>query len=206
MRRLSRLRPTMIAMGLAATLVNTVQAETVFTKKISYFQISGRTADDLDRELERRGPYTSSTGTRHPGATRIKFGGDITYVERDGRCRIQSARVTVSAHIILPRWTNRKRAPNSLGLVWDTLSRDIKRHEERHAEIAKQHATALEHSLTDMRSRRTCEELQQQVDLVSQEAIEAHDRDQARFDRSEAVNFEKRMIRLLENRIKSNSP
>lgn len=197
--------PVVIALALACALGQTARAETVFTKKITYFQIGGKTADDLDRELERRGPYTSSTGMRHPGATKIKFGGDITYAEQNGRCRIQSARVTVSAQIILPNWKNRRQASASLGLVWDTLSRDIKRHEERHAEIARQHALTLEKTLLGLGTRQTCDELQRQVDVVSAEAIDAHDRDQNRFDRSEAINFESRMIRLLENRLNSNS-
>lgn len=195
----------MTLLALLAFPAEAVHAETVFNKKITYFQIGGRTAEELDRELERRGPYASATGARHPGATRIKFGGDITYVEHPGRCAVQAARVTVSAHIILPRWSNRKRAPNSLGLIWDTLSRDIKRHEERHAEIAKQHAQALEKSLVAMRARKTCEEVQKAVDKMTEEAVNTHDRDQMRFDRAEAVNFERRMIRMLETRMGNTS-
>ncbi len=111
MRRVPSMLPVVIALALACAVGQAARAETVFTKKITYFQIGGKTADDLDRELERRGPYTSSTGLRHPGATKIKFGGDITYAEQNGRCRIQSARVTVSAQIILPKWKNRRKPP-----------------------------------------------------------------------------------------------
>ncbi len=195
------LRVSTLALAVMSLGLQPAAAETVFNKKISYFKIAGRTAADLDRELERRGPFTSSTGSRHPGATKIKFGGDITYVERNGRCSVQSAQVTLSVNLILPKWSNRKQADRRLGLIWDTLSRDIKRHEERHAEIARQHAQALDKALVGIRPRATCAEVQAAVDELTEAAIDAHDRDQIRFDTSEAVNFERRMIRMLEGRL-----
>ncbi|MGV8936759.1 MAG: DUF922 domain-containing Zn-dependent protease [Allorhizobium sp.] len=177
-----------------------VTAETITNKSIRYFQISGRTADDLDRELSRRGPLTESTRSRHPGATRIKFGGELTYVEHDHRCAIGTAQVTLSTEIILPRWKNRGKADKQLGLIWDTLSSDIKRHEERHAEIARQHARTLEKALKGLRPLRTCAALEAKVATITQDHIEAHDAAQMRFDRIEAINFDRRMMRLLEYR------
>ncbi len=82
----------------------TAMAEPIINKTYSYFRIGGRTAEDLDKELENRGPLTRGTGHRHPGATEIKFGGDVTYVESGGRCSVGGARVTLRTHIILPRW------------------------------------------------------------------------------------------------------
>ncbi|NKF33943.1 peptidase, partial [Pseudomonas sp. BGM005] len=43
--------------------------------------------------------------------------------------------------------------------------------------------------------------MQELVSNESARGIEEHDRQQARFDRVEAVNFQKRMLRLLNNRI-----
>ena len=65
------------AAALWLALSGTTEAETIVRKSISYFQIGGTTAEELDRELERRGPMTRASGSRHPGATQIKFGGDL---------------------------------------------------------------------------------------------------------------------------------
>jgi predicted secreted Zn-dependent protease len=176
-------------------------AEPVITKTYSYFRIGGRTADDLDRELDRRGPLTHTTGHRHPGATEIKFGGDVTYVEKGGRCAIGSTHVTLRTHVILPRWTNRYRAPADLGFIWDTLSMDIKRHEERHAEIARTHARLLERTLLELRPERSCELLEKRVAETTKALLEGHDLQQARFDQVEAANFDARMMRLLQYRL-----
>ncbi|MFB2552122.1 DUF922 domain-containing Zn-dependent protease [Ensifer soli] len=185
----------------AAVLPASARADMVATKTFSYFAVHGSTAEELDRGLARGGPLMKSTGARHPGATRIKFGGTVSYVTRKGGCAVGTARVTLSTKIILPRWTNRKRASRDLALVWDTLAADIKRHEERHAEIARNHARDLERALNRLRPEASCAALQARVSRLSQEAVEAHDRDQARFDRTEAANFDRRILRLLQHRL-----
>ncbi|MFB9952593.1 DUF922 domain-containing Zn-dependent protease [Rhizobium puerariae] len=186
------------AILLLCVIPATASAEPVISKTYSYFRIGGRTAEDLDKELEKRGPTTRTTGHRHPGATEIKFGGDVTYVEKGGRCSIGGARVTLRTRIILPRWGNRSRASADLGFIWDTLSTDIKRHEERHAEIARNHARQLERELLALPSNRNCDALEKQVAETTRQILEAHDREQLRFDRVEATNFDARMMRLLQ--------
>lgn len=186
---------------LPIAIAQPIMAETIVHKRTTYFQIGGKTAEELDNELARRGPLTQATGSRHPGATRIKFDGELSYVEKGGRCRIGKATVVVDTHLILPRWKNRKTAGRELGLIWDALSSDIKRHEERHAEIARQHARSLERSLKALPAMKSCETLQARVQKLSDKAIEAHDADQIRFDRVESVNFERRLIRILESRL-----
>lgn len=194
----------------AASLVSlsspTASAETIVHKRTTYFQVGGRTAEELDHELATRGPLTNSTGNRHPGATEIKFDGELTYVEKDGRCSIGVAQVVLTTHLILPRWKNRGRADRNLGMIWDALSSDIKRHEERHAEIARQHARRLETALRRLPRERNCDILQDKVQALSNQAIAAHDADQVRFDRVESINFERRLVRILESRIERMKP
>ncbi|MDM9628270.1 DUF922 domain-containing protein [Rhizobium sp. S152] len=176
-------------------------AAVVATKSYSYFSIKGKTADELDSQLSTRGPTANGSSSRHPGATKIRFGGDATYVESGGKCRVGSAKVTVHTQIILPRWTDRRGASKQLSMIWDALSSDIKRHEERHAEIARVQARAMERQILALPAQRSCELMQEKVSEVSVRGIDEHDRLQARFDRVEAVNFQNRMMRLLNNRL-----
>jgi predicted secreted Zn-dependent protease len=106
----------------------------------------------------------------------------------------------VETKLILPRWKNRKRATQDMATLWDALSSDIKRHEERHAEIARQHAKLLEQRLLKLRPTRDCETLQDRVSEVTDEVTVAHDEAQMRFDRVEAKNFQDRMLRILRHR------
>lgn len=175
--------------------------ETIIRKSTTYFSIGGRTASDLDREMSRLGPLSKTTGRRHPGATQIRFNGSATFVAKSGHCSIGGAKVLLSTKLMLPRWSNRRKATKEMALLWDTLASDIKRHEERHAEIARTHARELEKTILALPSTRDCPTLKARVNRVSEEALIAHDKDQLRFDRIEAVNFENRMIRLLRYRI-----
>jgi predicted secreted Zn-dependent protease len=178
------------------------QAKPLFAKTYTYFAVHGQTAEELDRELNSKGPKTGSSGTRHPGETQIKFGGSAQYFETAGSCRVKDAQISVATKIVLPTWKNANKASPSLALIWDVLSSDIKRHEERHAEIAHQHAKALEVAIKTLPPRKNCETMRAEVERVTEKAVATHDLDQQRFDKSEAINFQSRMNRLMTQRIK----
>ncbi len=204
MKHTRRLRTAVVfAVMIGLSLPLAASAEVVVEKSTTYFQIGGRTAADIDAELARKGPFTQASGSRHPGATQIRFGGDLTYTRRGNRCAIDDVRVTVETKLILPRWKNRKQASREMALLWDALSADIKRHEERHAEIARQHAKQLEQRLLKLRPERDCEILQDRVATVTDEVTLAHDEAQMRFDMIESRNFQDRMLRILRYRRES---
>lgn len=173
----------------AATLVKTY----------SYFTVRGRTLDDIQREFSRRGPAVGDL--RHPGATRMSFTTRIGYAEQGSSCRVVSARVTVKVHVILPRWKQRGRADPDVRIFWDTLSADIKRHEERHVEIAKNHARELENALLATGGQASCKDAAARAKEVTARVLASHDRAQAEFDRVEGINFESRILRLLRYRM-----
>ncbi|MCC0036092.1 MAG: DUF922 domain-containing protein [Hoeflea sp.] len=192
-----RLRFAVMALTLLCASAVAVASAPLIKKTYSYFNISGLTGADLERELSKHGPMLTETGVRHPGVTKIKLGGSVDYRSSDGRCRVLDAKVTLETHLTLPRWTDRNRANRETVLVWDTLSSDIKRHEERHAEIARQYARKLEKTLEALHPERTCQQMEARVDATSKRIIEEHAADQQRFDRVEAASFERRMLRML---------
>ncbi len=194
------------ALLLAFCLPGMAKAEVVARKSISYFDIKGRTADELDAALNQRGPLAMGSSSHHPGATKIRFGGNATYSEADGRCYISDVKVTVDTEIILPRWRDRRNADKQLSMIWDTLAADIRRHEDRHVEIARQHARQMERQILALRPAADCDTLQEKANEVTERETERHDADQARFDRIEAINFTSRMQRLLYYRSRQKSP
>jgi len=169
-------------------------------KTYSYFTIRGRTLDDIQRELSRHGPKVKTTGLRHPGATQMAFTTRIGYADDNGACRLVSAAVTVKVRVILPRWRPRRADPD-VRIFWDTLAADIKRHEERHAEIAKNHARELETALLAVGRQDTCKDAAAKAKEITTRMLARHDRAQAEFDRVEGINFESRILRLLQYRL-----
>ncbi|MCA1301848.1 DUF922 domain-containing protein [Nitratireductor aquimarinus] len=192
---LTFLAPVLMAAGVLPA------ASADISRSYSYFSIGGKTLGEIEEQLRSRGPEVQSTGQRHPGATRMEFKTKITYEEDERRCRIAAVNVSVDAQVFLPRWRNRKRAEPETALIWDTLSKDIKRHEESHLGIAKRYARKIEEDVARLRPRASCEALQERAEKITEKTLNAHDAAQARFDRIESGNFEWRLMRLLNYRL-----
>ncbi len=170
-------------------------------KSYAYFNLYGKTAEDLDREIAKRGPKLQQTGTRHPGATTMNFGLK-TKITNDGTyCKLERAFVTLDLKLSLPRWKGRERATEDMGIMWDTLSSDIKRHEERHGLIARNYAIALERALENLPRDKDCKRLQTKAETIAKQLLKEHAEAQAQFDKVESINFDARIARLLEYRM-----
>ena len=189
-----------LAALLAGGICLPVQAATV-SKTYSYFTVTGKTLDEIEQQLMTRGPEVKSTGGRHPGATQMEFTSRIGYAEVKGGCAIVSAQVTVKAKVILPRWRQNGKAAQDVKLIWNTLSSDIKRHEESHVVIAKNHARELEQALKAIGKQKSCDIAAAKAKATSNRVLNDHDRAQEEFDRIEGINFESRIVRLLRYRL-----
>ncbi len=176
------------------------------SRSYSYFTVGGLTLDQIEADLEKRGPVLGSTGSRHPGATRMEFKTRVGYQASNGRCSVSEANVTVAAEVFLPRWRDRTSAGTETVLIWDTLSADIRRHEEGHIVIARTYAQRLEQALLGVRDAATCEDAATRAESIGRRVLSEHDAEQARYDRVETVNFESRMLRLLEYRLQRLDP
>lgn len=170
-------------------------------KTYSYFSIGGSTLDDIETQLSKHGPEVKSTGMRHPGATQMAFTTRISYARTQVSCRIADAAVTVKVKVILPQWRRPRKADADVRLFWDTLAADIRRHEERHVEIAKNHGRELEDALKAAYPQKNCDAAKAKAAEITAAVLARHDRAQIQFDRVESVNFESRILRLLRYRI-----
>lgn len=188
----------LLALSLAAWS-SPAHAVTV-SKTYSYFTVSGSTLAEIDAEFTRRGPVVAGSSHGHPGATRLEFNTRVGYREQGGRCRVVSAQVDVDAEIILPRWRPDRSASQETRVTWSVLSADIKRHEESHVMIARNHAREMKEEILDLGWFRGCAQAERKVREVTERHLEAHERAQERFDRVEGINFERRLERLLRYR------
>jgi predicted secreted Zn-dependent protease len=194
------MKSKLIAAFVAATFALPANAAGV-AKTYSYFTVGGSTLQEIQDQLDRRGPEVKTTGHRHPGAAQMRFVSKISYAKDADGCKVAKASVTVKVKIILPRWTRPHSADASVRLIWDTLASDIKRHEESHVVIAKNHARMLEQALLKIPEQSDCKAAQAQAAAATQKVLAKHDRAQTEFDRIEGINFESRILRLLQYRM-----
>ncbi|MCO6390647.1 DUF922 domain-containing protein [Aliihoeflea aestuarii] len=193
-------KPMMTAVAILFSAMVTADAASV-SRSYSYFTIGGRTLGEIETELQKRGPELGTTGSRHPGATRMAFTTRIGYQEEGGLCSVSQASVDIAAEVFLPRWRNRDGAEMDTTLMWDTLSADIRRHEEGHIVIARRYALDIERALLDIRNAASCEDAASTAEGISRRMLAEHDAEQARYDNIESINFESRMLRLLDYRL-----
>lgn len=180
----------------------TAEAARIY-KTVRYYTLSGTTPAQLDKALTREGPYLKSTGSHHPGATTISFDPRLKLVQDGKYCKVASVSVDVHAKISLPVWKQRATTKSiEMALVWDTLSRDIKRHEESHIVIARAHATKIERAIKSLPYQTDCNVLKKNIEKTTFGILADHDNAQKEFDRAEAVNFEQRFFNLLVQRLR----
>lgn len=194
------MKRTLLAATITACMAIPAGAASL-SKTYSYFSIGGNTLDEIEAELARRGPHVRTSNKRHPGATQMEFTTKLSYKQGAGYCKIVGAHVTVKAKVILPKWRRSRKAEQDVRLIWDTLSADIKRHEESHVVIAKNHAREMEQALKAMDRQKSCRTAAAKARTVTDKILARHDRAQMEFDRVEGKNFESRIIRLLKYRL-----
>lgn len=193
------LRPLTI---LALTLATVLPASAAdIRQKTTYFTVRGATLEELDRELDRKGPLMATTGSRHPGATEVKFGGKVTYKPKDGSCSVDSTALTLHVTETVPKWARPKTATAATAIIWKTLSDDIARHESQHANIARSYVKKMESALRNLAPERSCDAMQARVDAVSARYLAWHQEAQAQFDVVEGREMNMRLRRLLKRNV-----
>ncbi|PSH63352.1 peptidase [Phyllobacterium brassicacearum] len=189
------------SLGMALFVAIPTADAAVVLRKYEYFAVNGRTAEDLDRELGRRGPKLETTGQRHPGAVQMRFTNKTKYGSDGKNCRVVDADIVVHAKVFLPRWNQRRTAQPDLALIWDTFSADIKRHEEGHIGIARSAAGNMERQIKALPWRGDCATLKNDIVTLTPKLMRQHNLAQIQFDKVEGINFESRFERLLTYRL-----
>ena len=68
--------------------------------------------------------------------------------------------------------------------------------------IARNHARELERKLLRLGRQRSCAIAAEKAKATADRILNKHDRAQAKFDQVESANFERRMLKLLRQRIR----
>lgn len=193
------LRPLPIFVLVLAAILPASAAD--IRQKTTYFTVRGATLEELDRDLDRKGPLMAATGSRHPGATEVKFGGKVTYKPADGSCTVDSTALTLHVTETVPKWARPKSASVTTAIIWKTLSDDIARHEAQHANIARTYVKKMESALRNLAPERDCDAMQARVDEITARYLAWHQQAQAQFDVIEGREMNMRLRRLLKRNV-----
>jgi predicted secreted Zn-dependent protease len=161
-------------------------------ERTTYFMVKGQTLADLNSSFGQGGPMLGS-GERHGGATQVMFGGDATYAEVGGTCRVDRAAFRLNLVTTLPRWSPPADATPEMKVVWRTLRNDVATHEAKHAEIAKRWLRQLETRVKALSPEPTCAAMKARVAMEKRDVLRQHDLAQVDFDRHETSRVDARV-------------
>jgi predicted secreted Zn-dependent protease len=123
------------------------------TMQVEYYDVTGATFDELRGQMHAKG-VDGWAGTTW---THVKY--DFT-VHKDGSgCRIDSANAIFDARVRLPRWVNRRAAPEASQQAWDAWFPTLQRHEDGHVRIGHEAAARVERAVWDTPPAATCVEV-----------------------------------------------
>ncbi|KQT57409.1 MULTISPECIES: DUF922 domain-containing Zn-dependent protease [unclassified Aureimonas] len=188
---------------LAGSLFGHAAVAAEVKERTTYFTVRGSTLEELDRDLNRKGPLMSATGVRHPGSTQVKFDGRVTYREApNGLCSVGKTNLGVHLVKTLPKWSPPRAATAETRIVWKTLADDIARHEADHVKIAKLWLKKMESAIRNLGPSKSCEAMETRVDKVTATYLADHERAQRDFDTIEGREMNMRLRRLLKQNIR----
>lgn len=143
-----------------------------------YYDISGRTPDELLAQIQRKGPSGWAGHTQAHVQYRY-----ATAAGADG-CRITVVRAGLEAQVKLPRWVDRDRAPVGMRQWWDHYSRTLEQHESGHVKIAEQTAEEVQRALAQIAPAPSCDAVKAEASRRADPLLSAMQAKQDEYDRS----------------------
>lgn len=118
------------------------------------YRVTGHSVESLLASLRDGGPRVD--GGIFFGLTATSLSYRFAYRERAGLCETTDARVDLDVTITLPEWQATPSAPYELRRDWQRFVQALRRHEDRHRDLAVEHAHAVRRAVDGLRAP-TCD-------------------------------------------------
>ena len=151
---------------------------------VGYYTIGGETFEDIDQQIALHGPAVLGVG-RALAATTVRMSPDFRFGFDGGACRVTHARVSVNAHVTLPKLTSQQRLRQELSRAWESLEQYARLHESVHVAIADTHALRAERAILALPPEPSCDRLRGSASLMFRQMMVEHEREQLQFDEDE---------------------
>lgn len=151
---------------------------------VGYYSIEGDSFAELDQQIALHGPSVSGVG-KALAATNVRMIPDFRFAFSNGACRVEAARMSVKAHVTLPKLLDRRKLRSEVSRAWDNLEQYARLHEAVHVSIADSYAVKVEKAVRQLPPQQSCDTLRANAILVFRRFMAEHERDQLKFDEEE---------------------
>jgi predicted secreted Zn-dependent protease len=142
-------------------------------------EVSGSTAKELRQSLDRnRSAGESPFGDGH---TLWKVRWSYWYSTGE-QCALATLATTVEITITLPRWSPATTPPPDLAARWDAYLRDLRRHEQGHADVGRDAGRAVDRRLRELGPFTDCPQLEAAIQKAGDATILEYSRKDSAYD------------------------
>lgn len=178
-------------LALAAGLVSTFGTEPAVAEvrsnvRYSGYPVGGLTAQDVWRDIGRKGPHQPENGLYAQAEAEIRYGWKVAFASGGGGvCRAPSATVYVDVNIRLPDWVDEGRGSRTLRNAWSRYIAKVRRHEEHHKDIALAAAREIDRAITAAPPQRSCRSMERHIKVAADRILAWERAQQVHFDRTD---------------------
>jgi predicted secreted Zn-dependent protease len=170
---------------LTATWSGPAYAEVRSNVTYKGYPVYGQTAQEIWRDIGRKGPHQPERGLYAQAEAEIRFGWNVAFTSGQNACRVKSAVVKVDVNILLPDWADKARGSQALRQAWNEYITQVRRHEERHRDIALAAAKDIDKAILAAPAHRNCRSLEHYIKAQTDQILARERAQQAHFDRTD---------------------
>lgn len=154
------------------------------TVKTTYYTVQGTSGRILLEQLNRRGPK-QGFWARSIAQTRYTTSWGAEWAYSNGYCQVESAPVSLSLTLEFPKLAGG--ASQDLQRRWTQFMVEVKKHENHHAELARQMAVAMEKEAlkTRIKGDKHCRRMEATLKRNVRAVMNAYEDQQYAFDERE---------------------
>lgn len=173
----------LILVFLGSLLSDALLAEPLVTETTYHYQVTGKTAEQIRENLNKRSPVVVNDRL-FDASTERRVDWQLTLEERDKQqCRISEVTTRVDIVYTLPELKTGEATPAELIQLWSRYYDALLRHEKGHGSISISAARRIEASLIRLPSAKTCTELEIAADTLASRILTTYDYRDLRYDR-----------------------
>lgn len=167
-------------------IVILLTAQVVYTKPVikieyEYYKIYGYSAEALRYEMNKKGVKWTD-GKYYDAFTSWYVKWRFTNNWGSNWCEIDRVDVSVDVKFTLPEWVDHDKASLGLQKKWDNYYTALVNHENGHKDIGIRAAEEIEKAIANMRSYRTCRELNDNTNSEAYRILEKYKKIEIDYD------------------------
>ena len=149
----------------------------------NYYEIAGKQAMSLRRQMSQLGPIYKVNGHRFDGMTQWGIEWQNSYRRKGGQCLEFNVILKEKITYTMPKWIDRASAPSALRKKWDRYYKALDLHERGHGQHGLEALQEMESAIPQPRGGLSCAQLQDAFKIKVDAILEKYKKKEIKYDK-----------------------